>query len=227
MVAFEAAVRLGYQYLETDVHATADGVLVAFHDDDLAPISDRSGRISTLPYAEVRRARVQGEPIPLLADILSSWPDARLNLDAKHDHCVPGLVDLLATAGAWDRVCLGSFSDRRSRRLRLLAAGRACTWMGRAEIARLRLAGPRPWLRGGFNPCAQVPMGRGRVRLVDRRFVEQAHARGIAVHVWTINDRSQMEHLLDLGVDGIFTDRPTLLKEVLTERGQWTSRLSG
>ncbi|MGH9125777.1 MAG: glycerophosphodiester phosphodiesterase [Acidimicrobiales bacterium] len=225
MVGFEAAVRLGYQYLETDVHATADGVLVAFHDDDLSPVSDRAGLISALPYAEVRRARVGGEPIPLLADVLGTWPNIRVNLDAKHDHCVDGLVEAVGSAGAWDRVCLGSFSGRRVRRLRQLAAGRACTWMGPSEIGRLRLA---TWLRrlpGDFAPAAQVPPGWGRYRLVDRTFVAGAHARGIAVHVWTINDRNEMEALLDLGVDGIFTDRPTLLKEVLTRRGQWTERL--
>jgi len=83
MVAFDAAVKLGYRYLETDVHTTADGVLVAFHDDDLAPVSDRHGRISRLPYAEVRQARVQGEPIPLLADVLDAFPHARVNASAS------------------------------------------------------------------------------------------------------------------------------------------------
>lgn len=222
MVAFEAAVKLGYTYLETDVHTTADGVLVAFHDDDLAPVSDRSGCISRLPYAEVRQALVGGEPIPLLSDILAAWPAARVNIDAKHDECVPALLEAIAGAGAHDRVCIGSFNERRARRLRHLTGGRVCTWMGRGEILRLRASSLHRWIPGSFSPCSQVPVRRGRLQLVDSTFVAGAHARGVAVQVWTINDRAQMEHLLDLGVDGIFSDQPTMLKSVLTKRGQWT-----
>jgi glycerophosphoryl diester phosphodiesterase len=222
MVAFDAAVKLGYRYLETDVHTTTDGVLVVFHDDDLEPVSDRRGRIRDLPYSEVRHARVQGEPIPLLTDILEAWPRARVNIDAKHDECVPTLVDTLARLGAHDRVCIGSFDTRRVHRLRRLTGGRVCTWMGCRDILRLRLASFHDRMPGRFPDCAQVPVRYGRMPIVDRTFVRGARARGVAVHVWTINDREKMGELLDLGVDGIFSDRPTLLKEVLVERGLWT-----
>ncbi len=222
MVAFDAAVRLGYRYLETDVHTTSDGVLILFHDDDLAPVSDRQGRISDLPYSEVRRARVQGQPIPLLTDVLGAFPDARVNIDAKHDECVPALVDTLQRAGVHDRVCIGSFCNRRANRLRQLTGGRVCSWMGRSEILRLRLTSLHERIPGSFAPCAQVPVRRGVLPLVDTAFVRGAHARDVAVHVWTVNDRAQMEHLLDLGVDGIFSDRPSLLKEVLVQRQLWT-----
>ena len=222
MVAFESAVKLGYRYLETDVHTTSDGVLVVFHDDDLEPVSDRGGRIRDLPYSEVRHARVQGEPIPLLTDILEAWPRARVNIDAKHDECVPALVDALARLGAHDRVCIGSFDTRRVHRLRRLTAGRVCTWMGCRDILRLRLASLHDRIPGRFPDCAQVPLRYGRMPIVDQTFVHGARARGVAVHVWTINDREKMGELLDLGVDGIFSDRPTVLKEVLVERGLWT-----
>jgi glycerophosphoryl diester phosphodiesterase len=222
MVAFEAAVKLGYRYLETDVHMTSDGVLVVFHDDDLDPISDRQGRICDLPYAVVRKARVQGEPLPLLTDILEAWPRARVNIDAKHDECVPTLVATLRRLGADDRVCIGSFDTGRVHRLRRLTAGRVCTWMGSRDILRLRLASFHDRIPGRFPDCAQVPMRYGRMPIVDQTFVHGARARGVAVHVWTINDREKMGELLDLGVDGIFSDRPTLLKEVLVERGLWT-----
>jgi glycerophosphoryl diester phosphodiesterase len=227
MVAFEAAVKLGYQYLETDVHATADGVLIVFHDADLAPVSDRAGRIARLPYSEVRQARVGGEHIPLLEDVLGAWPHARVNLDAKHNRCVTGLVEAVARLGAEDRVCLGSFCQARAKRLHDLTGGRVCTWMGRGEILRLWLLSWQRRFHGNFAPCTQVPAGLGMLPLVNSTFVQGAHDRGVAVHVWTVNDRAQMEALLDLGVDGIFSDRPTLLKEVLTERGQWTERLPG
>jgi glycerophosphoryl diester phosphodiesterase len=225
MVAFEAAVRLGYQYLETDVHTTADGVLVVFHDDDLSPVSDASGLIADLPYSEVRQARVGGEPIPLLADILDAFPHARINIDAKHDLCVPALIEAVDRARAHDRVCIGTFCNGRAHRLQRLTGGRVCTWMGRGQILRLRLAGLSARIPGRFAPCAQVPIRQGLLPLVDARFVRGAHERGVAVHVWTIDDADEMTRLLDLGVDGIFSDRPSVLKAVLTGRGQWTDPL--
>lgn len=222
MAAFAAAMDLDYRYLETDVHVTSDGVLLAFHDHTLDRVTDRRGRVAELPYSYVSQARVQGEPIPLLEDILGTWPEARMNIDAKHDAAVPALVEAVNRTGAHDRVNLGSFSNRRAHRLRVLTGDRVCTWMGSTAVALLRLHSwglPAP--RRPPAACAQVPVCRGRVPVLDRRFLEAAHGQSLAVHVWTVNERAQMERLLDLGVDGIFSDRPALLKEVLSERGLW------
>jgi len=221
MVAFAAAVELGYRYLETDVHVTSDGVLLAFHDHTLDRVTDRPGRIAGLPYAYVGQARVQGEPIPLLEDILGTWPNARVNIDAKHDAAVPALVAAVERTGAQDRVNLGSFSNRRVERIRRLTEGRVCTWMGSTAVAALRLHSWGVPARSFPAACAQVPVRKGRIAVLDQRFLDAAHRRGLFVHVWTVNDRSEMERLLDLGVDGIFSDRPTVLKEVFTERGLW------
>jgi glycerophosphoryl diester phosphodiesterase len=220
MVAFASAVALGYRYLETDVHVTSDGVLVAFHDDVLDLVTDRTGRVAELPWAEVRRARVQGEPVPLLEDVLGAFPDARVNIDAKADGAVPALVEAIDRTRAHGRVCVGSFVDRRVDRLRAETGGRVCTWMGRKQIARLRLAA-LGLPASGFEPCAQVPVRYGPLPVVDRRFVDAAHRRGVAVQVWAVDDRPEMARLLDLGVDGILSNRPTLLKQVLVERGLW------
>ena len=220
MLAFASAVGIGYRYLETDVHVTSDGVPVAFHDDILDLVTDRTGPIAECPWSELRQARVQGEPIPLLEDVLGTWPEARVNIDAKSDAAVPAVAEVLDRTSAHARVCIGSFVDRRVERLRELTGGRVCTWMGRGQILRLRLASLG--LPGtAFAPCAQVPVRHGRWPVVDRRFVDAAHRRGVAVQVWTIDDRAEMERLLDLGVDGILSDRPTLLKQVLVERRQW------
>ena len=221
MTAFAAAVGLGFQYVETDVHATADGVLLAFHDHTLDRVTDRTGEIGALPYAEVRRARVGTEAIPRFEEVLATWPDLRVHIDAKHLAAAQSLVRAIDRANAHDRVCIGSFSDRTVRALRRLAGGRICTWMGRAEILSLRLASlgvPTPRSVAG---CTQVPVRQGRWPVVDKRFVATAHQRQVGVHVWTINDRETMEWLLDLGVDAILSDRPTLLKQVFTERGLW------
>ncbi len=221
MTAFAAAVALGYRYVETDVHATSDGVLVAFHDHTLDRVTDRTGVVGELPYDAVRQARVGEEPIPLLEDLLGAWPDLRVHVDAKHLAAAAPLVAAVERTGARDRVCIGSFSDRTVMALRRLSGGRVCTWMGRMEILALRLASfgvPVPRSAAG---CTQVPVRQGRLRLLDQRFVDTARRRGVGVHAWTINERAQMEALLDLGVDAILSDRPTVLKQVLTDRGLW------
>lgn len=220
MPAFEYAVGLGYRYVETDVQVTADGVLVAFHDNDLSRTCGRVGRISNLPWSEVRTALVDGRaPIPLLEDMLGTWPSLRVNIDCKSDAAVPALVSCLERTNALDRVCVGAFSDARVRMIRRLLGPGLCTALGPAEVVGLRFSG----LRSTVANAAQVPHRQGRLTVVDRRFVERAHARGVQVHVWTIDDPAEMEHLLDLGVDGLMTDRPALLREVLQRRGAWPS----
>lgn len=223
MRAFEGAIRRGYRYLETDVHATSDGVLLAFHDDRLDRVADRAGLVADLPVAEVRRASVGGEPIPLLEDLLGSWPHLRVNIDIKAPAAIEPLVTVLNRTGARDRVCVGSFSQARLTRFRRLTHGRVCTSLGPVEVAALRAVSYTPGrlpalLRGAV---AQIPVAQGRLPLVDRRLLDAAHRRGIPVHVWTINDAAEMQRLLDLGVDGLITDHPSVLREVLEQRGQW------
>ena len=221
MLSFQRAVDLGYRYLETDVRTTSDGVLLTFHDEVLDRVTDMTGKLCELPWSEVSKARIDGEPIPRLEEVLAAWPDARVNIDAKEDGAVAPLVEVIERAGAHDRVCVAAFSDPRLRRFRRLSGGKVCTAMGPRTIARLKGAGYRaptwPFAAG----CVQVPLYHGRIRVVDRRFVAAAHRRGLHVHVWTIDEPSEMERLLDLGVDGIMTDRPVALREVLERRGQW------
>ena len=222
MPAFEHAVRLGYRYLETDAHATADGVLVAFHDSVLDRVTDRNGIIAQLPWEAVRHARLGDVGIPLMEELLSAWPDVRVNIDLKHEASVAPLVDVIDRTAAHDRVCAASFSGRRLARFRRLSAGRVCTAIAPREIGRLRAAGFGVPVRPFAGACAQVPVRQGPVLIVDQRFVTVAHRHGLPVHVWTIDDPVEMDRLLDLGVDGIMTDRPSVLKEVLVRRGQWT-----
>jgi glycerophosphoryl diester phosphodiesterase len=218
MPAFEYAVNLGYRYVETDVHVTADGVLVAFHDDDLGRVTDRTGSIASLPWSEVRRALVDGvAPIPMLEELLGAWPDLRVNIDCKTDRAVEALVSTIQRTNALHRVCLGAFSDRRIRSLRSRLGPSVCTALGPLGVAALRYVGVR---RVGAQ-TAQVPVRHGRLTVVDRRFVANAHRAGVQVHVWTIDDDAEIDQLLDLGVDGIMTDRPPVLKAVLQRRGVW------
>ena len=233
--AFAAAVALGYRFLETDAHVTRDGVVVAFHDPCLDGLTDRTGAIASLPIAAVEAAdagfafspdggrsfpfRGRGVCVPRLETLLLRWPDARMNIDPKDDACVEPLVALLDRLDVWDRVNLGSFSDRRLRRIRALGRGRACTSMGPRAVAAARAAAlTGRMLRQGAD-CVQVPIRAGRIRIVTAGFVRAAHRAGLPVHVWTVNDPATMHELLDLGVDGVMTDRPRVLRDVLAERG--------
>ena len=222
--AFEAAVRLGYRYLETDVRATADGVALAFHDASLARVTDRRGRVAALSWDELRGARIGGtEPIPRLVDLLDAWPDVRINLDVKSDSAVPAAIDAIRAVGAIDRVCVAAFSTKRIDAVREALGARLCTALGPHAALRLRLpASARRGLRIA-GQCAQVPARIGRRVFVDERYIGTAHALGLAVHVWTVNDAAEMTRLLDLGVDGIMTDRADLLRDLLAARGQWPS----
>jgi glycerophosphoryl diester phosphodiesterase len=220
--AFAHAVGLGYRYVETDVHLTADGVLLAFHDDVLDRVTDRTGVVAELPWAEVREARVDGtEPIPLLEDLLTTWPELRVNIDPKHDAAVDPLVEVLRRTGAVDRVCVGSFSDDRIARVQQALPG-VCTSLGPVGSLQLGLAAAGDTSIGALpSPCAQLPPSYGDTTVVTAELVAEAHRRGIQVHVWTIDDPAEMAALLDLGADGIMTDRPAVLKDVLAARQQW------
>jgi glycerophosphoryl diester phosphodiesterase len=218
MPAFQHAVDLGYTYLETDVHATSDGVLVAFHDADLARTCGRPGRIDSLPWREVSAARVNGaEPIPLFEDLIGAFPEARFNIDCKANSGLAALIASLKRLDCLDRVCLGGFNDQRLRRLRREFGDRLCSSFGPVQMASLRTGARVPF--GG--QLAQVPVRVGRVEVVTPGTVARAHRRGYHVHVWTIDDPAEMTRLLDLGVDGIMTDRPQVLREVLSARGEW------
>ena len=237
MPAFERAVVLGYEWLETDVHVTRDGVVVAFHDDRLDRVTDRAGRIADLTYREVREAdaaywftldngityphRGRGVTVPSLQDILERLPGVQVNIDAKADHTVAPLMRLLHRLGAMSRVSLASFSDRRLAWMRRLAGGPVRMSMGRLGVTTAYLAsrvGRMPQLRA---TRIQIPIHAGSIRLLDERFLAAAHAAGLAVDVWTVNAERDMRLVVDLGVDGIMSDRLELLKRVLVERGRW------
>lgn len=263
MAAFSGAVELGYRFLETDVQATSDGVLAVFHDDRLAPVADRDGLISEMTWSEVSQARVGGEPIPRLEELLDAFDDVRISIDPKTDAAVAPLIEVLRRPGVLDRICVGSFSDERLERIDEAFGDAVCLSLSPREIARLRLlstaplAARRPIGSGAGSRCnphhseqrsrgrdqtdisrrrqrrtsrrsrpfrgriASIPLRQGPVPLATRRLVDNAHRAGLVVYVWTIDDPVEMGRLLDIEVDGIMTDEPKVLLEVMAERGVW------
>ncbi|TBL40258.1 glycerophosphodiester phosphodiesterase [Verrucosispora sp. SN26_14.1] len=224
--AFARAVELGYRYVETDVHGTADGVAVVFHDHTLERLTGQRGRLSALRWADLATVRVGGAAaVPRLDEVLDAWPQVRFNIDVKSDPGVAPTVSTVARAGAGDRVLLASFSDARLTRLRALTHGRVATSLGVRGVARLRwssLTG-RPLRLPPSVVAAQVPVRFGRIPVVDRRLLRTAHRLGVQVHVWTIDEPDEMHELLDLGVDGIMTDHVGVLRDVYRSRGHWAA----
>jgi len=231
--AFRHAVALGYRYLETDVHATRDGVLLAFHDEALDRVTDRVGLLADLTAEQVALARIaEVHAVPTMAELLEEFPDCRFNIDLKSMGAVTPLVELLDRSAAHDRVCVGSFSRRRLQAFRRATAGRVATSAAPSEVAAVRF-----WPLGPRVAAAvlQVPWRhkRHRISVTTPGFVRRAHRAGLHVHVWTgaassrwvsIDDSESMDTLLDMGVDGLITDRTDLLKEVLIRRGRWAGR---
>jgi glycerophosphoryl diester phosphodiesterase len=220
--AFRNAYQHGFRYLETDLHATADGVIIAFHDDRLDRVTNRTGRVRDLTWAQIREASVAGtEPILTLTELFDLFPDALLNLDPKDDAVVDGLVEMIAAHGVHDRVCVSSFSRRRAARIKQLVeqtGPRLCTGAGPLAIATVLLRLPfRSALRG--IDVLQVPARWGPIRVATSGFVRRAHRLGMHVHVWTIDDPEEIRELLRCGVDGVMSDDLLALRGVFDELG--------
>ncbi len=232
LAAFQHAWELGYTYLETDVHATRDGVLLAFHDEVLDRVTDRQGAIRDLLYADVQAALVGGkETVPTLAQLFDGFPEAKFNIDLKSPSAVRPLAEFIAAREAHDRVLVGSFSRSNISEFRKLAGGRVATAAHPIEIVAF-LASPSSRLAdlatrllpGGDFQALQIPHKRGPLTVASRGLIARAKRAGKQVHVWTIDDQDHMHALLDAGVDGLFTDRTDILKRVLVERGEWNGR---
>ena len=235
MRAFRGAVDMGYEYLEADVRATGDGVIVTIHDDTLERTTDGSGPVSAHTLAELKRFdagyrfspdggktypfRGQGVTVPTLAEVVEAFPDVRLNVEIKQVEppVVDAVVAFIEERRLHDRILVASFHDEVIASFRERAGGTVATAAAMAEARRFWLAsraGLAGLVRAPYD-ALQVSSRHGRLTVVDRRFVRAAARRGLQVHVWTVDEPEEMRRLLALGVDGLMSDRPDLLLQVL------------
>lgn len=229
LAAFGMASALGFRYLETDVRLTSDGHLVCFHDATLDRATDARGRIGRRRLDDLRAVRVGGtQAIPTLSDALEVLPDSNFTIDLKDEAAVVPLARLLRHKPFADRVCVAGAWDGWLARLRRLAPNvqTALGWRSLTALIWHSRTGTRPSHRVATAPFAHVPIKLGAVPIFVERLVRHAHGIAVRVIVWTVDDPGWMHLLLDMGVDGIITDRPDVLREVLIERGTWTTMLS-
>lgn len=230
IVAFEAMRAQGFTYMETDAHVTSDGVAVVSHDPMLDRMTNGSGMISHHSWREISQLRDEsGNRLMRVDEMLDNFPELVFNVDAKNDDVVEPLIEAINRTRSGDRVCVASFSEARLRRVRRILPGVA-TSLGVSAIARMVGCARLPEAVGSelmrsvpgpkrHAEVAQVPEVSHHVTVVTERFVTLAHHRGIAVHVWTINDIKTVNVLLDMGVDGIITDEPTAVRDAIRSRG--------
>jgi glycerophosphoryl diester phosphodiesterase len=223
LLAFLRALSAGATHLETDIHVSADGVAVIAHDPGLDRVAGRDVQVSQLTMPELRRVDLgHGQGFCSLAEALEAFPEARFNIDVKDVRAAEPAVDAIRAARAADRVLITSFSTERRRAVADALPGVASSPAVPEFVPALigaTLGIPRLVRRSlrGFV-AVQVPERRGPVRIVSPRTVARFHAAGVEVHVWTVNDPADMARLLDLGVDGIVTDRCDLLARLVANR---------
>ncbi|SDS69815.1 glycerophosphoryl diester phosphodiesterase [Brevibacterium siliguriense] len=222
--AFAAAADAGIEWMETDVHASADGILFAAHDADLNRIAGLSHSIRDLPADELDEVELlAGGRLPRLEALFEALPEVHWNIDVKAAHSIGPMIRFVHNFRAVDRIRLASFDSGTLRRLRTALPG-VRTSTGTTETGLFAL-GRLPGVPDqGIAPlppgvdALQVPVSFKRIPLVTADFVARAHRSGLVVHVWTINDESTMRSLVDLGVDGIVTDDVQLGLEVVAGR---------
>lgn len=244
MRAVHDAVQLGFSYIEVDVQTSADGKVVVFHDDQLDRITTGTGKLSQYTWAELSTLTVigpqprdeqVGEPLVLMEGLLEAFPGVLFNIDLKDRASAAPMVEILRRTGAWDRVLIASFRDSHRRLFfdHVQAEDPIVASSGGVETVAALLVAHRffgfrsvvRWLRNRLPFHAlQVPIRRGPIRVVTKRFVEACHRESIAVHVWIVNEIDEMEHLLEMGVDGLVTDNGPGIAQVLEARGQWPQR---
>jgi len=238
--SFEGAVALGYRYLETDLHVTADGVIVCFHDATLDRTTEAVGRLKDLTFAELRALDAgyrftpdggrtypfRGDPkakVPTLEEAFALHPELKLNVEMKQREPAmeARLWEEIERLGVHDRILVAAAHDPLVHRFRRLRDRALPTSPGARGVTAFWLQTRLGVSHLSRPPYAalQVPSSYAGQTVVDRAFVDAAHHHGVHVHCWTIDDPAEMHRLLELGVDGVMTDRPAVLRDVFAERG--------
>ena len=215
--SFEYSQLLGCEFIETDVQVSSDGIPYIFHDDDLKRILNKPVRFDSLSSNEIDDLSIFNScKIPNLSDTLLRFPNLCFQIDFKTDEVVMPALDVINDMNVFDRVCVASFSSKRLQNVRSLYPD-LCISMGPNEVFKTLLASLNLYKGEIPGDCLQIPMSYYGIKIVSKRFIDFVHSRGLKIMIWTINDIKTFKYLINLGVDGIITDKPKLLFQTIEE----------
>ncbi len=214
--SFEYSIELGSSYIETDVQLSSNGIPYIFHDDDLKRLFGKNIIFNSLHSDEIDELKLFDKyKIPTLESTLQKFPDTLFQIDVKTDEVVLPAMEVIKKTNSTDKVCIASFSSKRLKQVHKLYP-EICLSMGPFEVMKLLLSSFGLYRNKVPGNCLQIPIYQYGIKLVTKRFINYIHSIGLKIHVWTINDEDTMQKLIDLGVDGIITDRPKALKDLLS-----------
>ena len=214
--SFEYSIELGSSYIETDVQLSSNGIPYIFHDNDLNRLFGKNIIFNSLHSDEINELILFDRyKIPTLESTLLKFPNTFFQIDVKTDEVVLPTMEVIKKTNSTDKVCIASFSSKRLKQVHNLYP-EICLSMGPYEVMKLLLASFGLYRKKVPGNCLQIPIYKYGIKLVTKRFINYIHSIGLKIHVWTINDEDTMQKLIDLGVDGIITDRPKTLKDLLS-----------
>ncbi len=210
--AFQSAISLGYQYLETDLRETSDGKIITFHDPNLKRITGANITISETKFSDIRMRRLPSrETIPTIDELLEEFPDSFFNMDLKVNQIEEKVLKKINSHNALERVCLGSFNSRTIKKINSLEP-KILTSMGISQVIMYKF-----FQKNNLSKLIQIPTHWKGIKVITKKFIDRLHNDGLKVHVWTINKETEMQSLIDLGVDGIMTDNASGLIKVMKQ----------
>ena len=210
--AFQSAISLGYQYLETDLRETSDGKIITFHDPNLKRITGANITISETKFSDIRMRRLPSrETIPTIDELLEEFPDSFFNMDLKVNQIEEKVLKKINSHNALERVCLGSFNSRTIKKINSLEP-KILTSMGISQVIMYKF-----FQKKNISKLIQIPTRWNGIKVITKKFIDRLHNDGLKVHVWTINKEKEMQSLIDLGVDGIMTDNASGLIKVMKQ----------
>ena len=210
--AFQSAVSLGYKYLETDLRETSDGKIITFHDPNLKRITGANITISETKFSDIRMRRLPSrETIPTIDELLEEFPDSFFNMDLKVNQIEEKVLKKINSHNALERVCLGSFNSRTIKKINSLEP-KILTSMGISQVIMYKF-----FQKKNLSKLIQIPTHWKGIKVITKKFIDRLHNDGLKVHVWTVNKETEMQSLIDLGVDGIMTDNASGLIKVMKQ----------
>ena len=212
--AFNSVVQMGYKYIETDLRMTLDREVIAFHDLDLKRLFGIDVKVNDLTFNEISILfKEKNCKLLTLEDALKSFPDINFNIDLKDNEVTKDSVDIVSNLNAFHRVCFASFNSARTKKV-LEFNDNAIVSMGMRDVARFKFFK----IHNKNIKIIQIPLIWKGIKVLTKNLINKAHEKGLFIHVWTINDKKTINKLISAGVNGIITDDPKLLMEIMREK---------